>query len=134
MAEVPASKDTVPSRKHEFADYQHPDDASFDKFVSALDRAYHRPFMMMWRGFLYGIALALGTTIGAGIVLTLLFYVLKTIDFAPYVKDLQELVIPEEIRNQLEKESSSEDPNQVQIITQDPVIQQRIKELQAAQH
>ncbi len=133
MADAPAAKPPVPERNHEFLDYQHPDDASFDKFVHALDRAYHRPFLMMWRGFLYGIALALGTTVGAAIVLALLFYVLKSIDFAPYAKDLQELIIPENIRKQLDVSEAVQDPNQIQVITQDPVIQQRIQELQKAQ-
>jgi hypothetical protein len=101
MAE-PTAQITPPKRADEFADYRHPDEASFDKFVAALDRAYHRPFVMMWRGFLYGIATALGATVGAGIVLVILFYILRSINFAPFITQIQDIIIPESIRQQLE--------------------------------
>jgi hypothetical protein len=102
----PVEKPTVPLRKDEFSEYRHPDDASFDKFVKALDRAYHRPLLMMWRSFLMGVATALGATVGAAIILVILFYVLKTFDFAPYATKIQEIIIPESIRKQLDGSST----------------------------
>lgn len=88
-----------------FKDFKHPDDASFDKLVAAIDRAYHRPFRMAMRSFLHGMMTALGATVGAALVLVLLFYVLRTVDFGPYAEKLQNLIIPESIRKQLDPES-----------------------------
>lgn len=98
----PLSKDN----RDEFDSFKHPDDASFDKFIGALDRAYHRPFLMMWRSFLHGMAAALGATVGAALVFVILFYVLRTLNFAPFAKQLQELVIPASILKQLDPSAS----------------------------
>lgn len=64
----------------EFADYRGPDDASFDKFIQALDRAYHRPWVMMWRSFLHGLMTGLGATIGTTVVLAALTYIFQIVD------------------------------------------------------
>ena len=96
-----------PTHKDEFADYRHPDEASFDKFVAALDRAYHRPFQMMMRAFLQGIATALGATVGAGLVLIILFYALRSINYTPFINQLQNIIIPSSIRAQLDGPSPS---------------------------
>jgi|GEM_PF-5665080 len=98
---APVAKEALPTHKDEYAAYRHPDDASFDKFVAAIDRAYHRPVQMMWRSFLQGVATALGATVGAGLVLIILFYVLRSINFSPYIQDFQNIVIPASIRNEL---------------------------------
>lgn len=88
-----------------FKDFKHPDEASFDRLVKALDRAYHHPFKMAIRSFFHGMMAALGATIGAGLVLVLMFYMLKSVDFSPYAEQLQNLIIPESIRKQLDPES-----------------------------
>lgn len=96
-----------------FKEFKHPEDASFDKLVAAIDRAYHRPFRMAMRSFLHGMMAALGATVGAVIVLVILFYVLRTVDFGPYAERLQNLIIPESIRKQLDPEGFQE-ANQLQ--------------------
>lgn len=111
--ELPKSDD-----RDQFKEYRHPDEASFDKFVKAIDRAYHRPWIMFWRAVLFGIGYALGATIGVAVVFTVLFYALRTINFVPYIEDFQELIIPESIRNQLDKESEVNDTLNQQIQTQ----------------
>ncbi len=88
-----------------FKDFKHPDDASFDKLVAAIDRAYHRPFRMAMRSFLHGMMTALGATVGAGLVFLLLFYILRSVDFGPYAEKFQNLIIPESIRKQLDPEA-----------------------------
>lgn len=99
----------IPKRDDGFAEYRHPDDASFDKFVHALDRAYHRPWLLFWRSVLWGLGTALGATIGAGIVFVGLFYALSTINFTPYAEKIQELIIPETIRSQLDSSDSQQE-------------------------
>lgn len=91
----------LPKRSDEFSEFRHPDDASFDRFVRAIDRAYHRPWIMFWRSVLHGIGTAIGATVGAGLVFAALFYVLNTLDFTPFAAKIQELIIPEAIRDQL---------------------------------
>jgi hypothetical protein len=97
-----------------FKEFKHPDDASFDKLVAAIDRAYHRPFRMALRSFIHGMMTALGATVGAGIVFLALFYVLRTVDFGPYAERFQNLIIPESIRKQLDPEAypTSNEQNQ----------------------
>ena len=68
----PPAPEALPVHKDEFDPYRHPDDASFDKFVAAIDRAYHKPLQMMVRSFLQGIAYAVGATVGAAIVFIIL--------------------------------------------------------------
>lgn len=88
-----------------FKDFKHPDDASFDKLVAAIDRAYHRPFRMAMRSFVHGMMTALGATVGAGLVFLLLFYILRSVDFGPYAEKFQNLIIPESVRKQLDPEA-----------------------------
>lgn len=92
--------------KDDFADYRHPDDASFDKLVGAIDRAYHRPFVMMGRAFLHGMMSILGGTVGAAIIFVILFYILRSLNWAPYIEDFQKLIIPDKIEQILNGESA----------------------------
>lgn len=56
------------SIKHDQDDSQLPSSASFDQMVRALDRAYHRPFYLMWRAFLQGMMAAFGAFVGTAII------------------------------------------------------------------
>ena len=117
MADQPEQPPVLPKRADdEFAAFRHPDDASFDKFVAAIDRAYHRPFVMMWRSFLQGVATALGATVGAGIVFILLFYVLRNFNFSPVIQNFQDIIIPKSIRDQLDQSAAT--TNQVNTLIQ----------------
>ena len=50
--------------EQEFKDFQNPEDASVDNLVKALDRAYHRPGLLMWRAFWAGFMSAVGAAFG----------------------------------------------------------------------
>ena len=105
MAEDPKPLPKV--TKDDFAEFRHPDEASFDKFVAALDRAYHRPFQMMFRSFLHGMMTVLGGTVGAALIFIILFYALRTFDWSPFAQKLQNAIIPANIQQLL---SSSPSP------------------------
>lgn len=47
-------------------------DKVLDRLASAVDKAYNRPGMLMWRGFLIGLASGIGGTIGIAIIIVLL--------------------------------------------------------------
>ncbi len=101
MPKEPA-KSATPAAPDEFADFRHPDEASFDKLVRSIDRAYHRPFVMMGRSFLQGMMAALGATVGLAIVITVLSFTLKALGgidyFEPGIQKIQNVVIPQEFR------------------------------------
>ncbi|OGD60885.1 hypothetical protein A3A71_03175 [Candidatus Berkelbacteria bacterium RIFCSPLOWO2_01_FULL_50_28] len=56
-----------------------------ERLITALDRAYHRPGLLVWRGFLIGLASGLGATIGAAIVLALLGFLLREFGGLPVI-------------------------------------------------
>ena len=45
---------------------------NLDRLVRAVDKAYHHPGPLVWRGFLIGLASGVGGTIGVAIVVGLL--------------------------------------------------------------
>jgi len=65
--------------KDEFSDFRSPEQASFDKMVEALDRAYHRPWAMMWRSFLHGLMSAVGAAVGWILIITLSGYLFQAL-------------------------------------------------------
>lgn len=58
-------------RDNDFKDFQSPHEASVDRLVEALDRAYHRPWLMIWRSFLHGFMTAIGATFGTVIIVVI---------------------------------------------------------------
>jgi len=88
---------TTPKDKDEFADYRGPDEASFDRFILALDRAYHRPLLMMWRAFLHGMMYAIGAAVGAVLVVVITGYILNRLGgvelLRPFVDKVQEMIV-----------------------------------------
>jgi len=72
-------KEKPEKRETDFSDFQSPHEASVDRLIQAVDRAYHRPYLMFWRAFLQGIATAFGITIGYLIIFTLLFYIFQSL-------------------------------------------------------
>jgi len=81
----------------EFADFQSPHEASVDKLVDALDRAYHRPGLLAWRAFMQGFMSAIGATIGTVVILFaigLLLHLLGGVRlFAPLVDRIQQSIV-----------------------------------------
>lgn len=57
--------------KDEFAEFRSPDEASLDRLIAALDRAYHRPGSLMWRAFLQGLSGAFGAAVGWILIITI---------------------------------------------------------------
>lgn len=63
------------------------DQERFDQLVTALDKAYHHPGHLVWRGFLIGLASGLGATIGAALVITLAGFILRQLGGLPFIGD-----------------------------------------------
>jgi len=98
MADDPDTTDT------DFSSFQSPHEASVDRLVQSLDRAYHRPFLMMWRSFLQGLCNAFGMTVGYVIVFTVLYYLFQSFGGTSklLVPELQKIVnnaLPSELRS-----------------------------------
>lgn len=81
----------------DFSDFQSPHEANVDLLVRALDRAYHRPWLLMWRSFLQGIMAAIGAVVGTalmGIVSVYLFQALGGFEiFKPLVDRFQQTIV-----------------------------------------
>lgn len=58
-----------------------------DRLVRAVDKAYHHPGPLIWRGFLIGLASGLGATIGVAIVLGVLGFILRELGGIPFIGD-----------------------------------------------
>lgn len=90
------------SKEDEFSEFRSPEDASFDKMVHALDRAYHKPWVMMWRAFLQGLMGAFGTAVGWILIFTLSGVIFQALGgfslFKPITDKLQSTI--SDIQNQ----------------------------------
>ncbi len=60
---------------------------SLDRLVRAVDKAYHHPGPLVWRGFLIGLASGLGATIGVALVLALFGFLLRELGGLPFIGD-----------------------------------------------
>lgn len=56
-----------------------------DHLAAALDKAYHHPEHLVWRGFLIGLASGLGATIGVALVITLVGFILRQLGGVPFI-------------------------------------------------
>ena len=75
MAETPpAQSSTLEARVTSFHEFQSPHEASVDRLVLALDKAYHRPWLMMWRSLLQGFMFTVGASVGSIVVFGLSVY------------------------------------------------------------
>ena len=104
---MPEARDT------DFQAFQSPHEASVEKLVEALDRAYHRPGLLMWRAFLQGLMTALGMTVGYALIVIALAYAIqvhggigKLLD--PLINQIQSRVIPASLQSQLQASNSPE--------------------------
>lgn len=80
-----------------------------DYLIAAVDRAYSKPRLMMWRSFLHGFMTALGATVGTALFFTILIWIFQALGgvelLKPGVEKLQNLIIPKEF--QLNSSSST---------------------------
>lgn len=56
--------------------------------TQSVERVYPKLTTLMWRSFVSGIFVALGTTIGLSIVLALLTFIIGQLRFIPLVNDI----------------------------------------------
>jgi hypothetical protein len=100
MDTVKTPEDNLPKKQ--------PSPEQLDQLIAAVDRAYHRPWLMMWRSFLHGIMVSLGATIGAGLVLLIVGWILLQLDWTPIGRSVWEMLIPQTVREQLEPTPSQD--------------------------
>lgn len=56
-----------------------------ERLIAAIDKTYHHPGFLMWRGFMVGLASGLGATIGVAIVLGMLGVFLRELGALPII-------------------------------------------------
>lgn len=59
-----------------------------DQLVHSLNRLYPSTKQLIWRSFLQGIFVGLGTTIGVSIVLAILTFTISQLKLIPVLKDI----------------------------------------------
>lgn len=64
-------------REDDFSDFQSPNEASMQRLIDSLDRAYHRPYLMMFRSFLHGFMAAIGAFVGTALMGALSVYLFQ---------------------------------------------------------
>ena len=98
-------------RVKDFSDFQSPHEASVERLVQAIDKAYHRPGLMLWRSFWQGFMSAIGLSVGYAVVVIILIYVFRSLGgielLQPFANKIQEMVIPKELRSALENQSTT---------------------------
>ena len=86
----------------EFKDFQSPTEASVDRLIEGLDRAYHQPGRMMWRSFLQGIMTGIGAAIGTILIAVVLTYAIQALGgiklLDPVISKLQESIVNSQIK------------------------------------
>lgn len=58
---------------------------NLDRLLRAVDKAYHHPGPLVWRGFLIGLASGLGATIGVALVLATFGFILRELGGLPVI-------------------------------------------------
>jgi hypothetical protein len=85
-----------------FKDFQSPHEASIDQLIQALDRAYHRPRLLMWRSFLQGIMTGIGASVGTLLVAGVITYSIHALGgiklIQPMIDKLQESIVNSQIQ------------------------------------
>ena len=106
-------------KTEDFTEFQDPSSASVDRLVQSLDRAYHRPGLLMWRSFLSGLMYAIGATVGLTLLLTIAAYVLQALGginlINPLIQKLDDNVVSIENRS---NQSTTLTPAEEKILSQ----------------
>ena len=71
-----------------FDDFRSPHEASEDRLIDALDRAYHRPGLMIWRSFLQGFMAGVGASLGTVLFFVVSVYLLNLLGGVNLIKPL----------------------------------------------
>jgi len=84
--------------QEEFPAFEEPSDATINRLVLALDRAYHRPGLLLWRSFLQGVMTGVGATVGTAIVLSVAAFTFSAIGglslLRPALNQLSDYILP----------------------------------------
>ena len=109
--EKPIQVTVPPIAGEAFKDFKGPDEASFDKFILALDRAYHRPWSMMWRSFLQGVMKGMGTVFGFLMMIAILVLLFRAFNGPVWLDNsidyLRNKFIPAQILDELNKSTTN---------------------------
>ena len=88
--------------ENEFKDFQSPHEASEDRLIEALDRAYHRPWLMLWRSFLQGLMSGMGALLGSFLIILLLGFAFNRLGgiaiLNPVITKLQDVMTQSQIK------------------------------------
>ena len=60
---------------------------SINRLIGAIDKAYHNPSQLVWRGFLVGLMSGLGATVGVALVLAIIGLLIRQFGGLPVVGD-----------------------------------------------
>ncbi|MEI6477825.1 MAG: hypothetical protein WCO52_02460 [bacterium] len=86
----------MPKSSHvdkDFTDFESPHEASVDRLIKAVDRAYHRPWLMMWRSFLQGMMAAVGAMFGTAVVAVGLVYLFQALGGISLLKPFTDSIV-----------------------------------------
>lgn len=97
-----ASSGPKEERVRDFSDFQSPDEASVERLIKALDRAYHRPGLMLWRSFWQGFITAIGLSAGYAVVVVVTVYIFRALGgielIRPGMEKVRDMIIPAQLR------------------------------------
>lgn len=89
-------------RERDFTPFQSPHEASVNQLVQALDRAYYRPGLLLWRSFWQGFFTAIGAAVGTVVFVGLVSYLFSILGGSqlvkPYLDKLQNGLIQRQIQ------------------------------------
>lgn len=56
-----------------------------ERLIAAIDKTYHHPGYLAWRGFLIGLASGLGATVGVAIIVAVISILIKQFGGLPVI-------------------------------------------------
>lgn len=81
----PVQKEEV--REESFIHFSNPNDQTLNRLVLAVEKAYNKPGLLMWRGFCYGFMTAVGATVGTAVIIAISTYAFSFFGGFRYLKD-----------------------------------------------
>jgi hypothetical protein len=96
----PSSNEPLPpapaQKPLNFLEFTNPNDPVIDRLVQSLDKAYNRPWLMMWRSFLQGVMTAIGASVGTILIIAIIGFTVSKLGgielFRPGIEKLQDMI------------------------------------------
>lgn len=85
--EVVEKEDLAAAREESFIHFSNPNDQTLHRLVLAVDKAYNKPGLLMWRGFCYGFMTAVGATVGTAFVIAVSTYAFSFFGGFKYIQN-----------------------------------------------